>query len=434
MALPVDCCTDDQVATGLYRQFAAIGELPAAQQPDWPDLNRLNEVVAQLRCAPPIAPAEETHRLRVLLADVADGARFLLQGGECAETFANNTDHYLRAMADTLRGMRVVISYGAELPVVTVARMAGQYAKPRSKPTDDSGLPVYRGDMVNSPIPDAALRRPDPSRMLRAYEHSSITINRLRDSGDRDGMFTSHEALVLDYERALIRQDGPDRAWPQLISTSAHLLWVGERTRQPDGAHIALASLIANPVGLKIGPNATPAEVLGYVRRLNPFESPGKLTVICRMGADRIRSVLPAIVDAVESAGHRVIWMCDPMHGNTFVSRNGYKTRRFDDILAEVHAFFEVHAAQGSHPGGLHVEMTGEDVAECVGGLAGVRETDFPQGYSSACDPRLNAQQATELAVHVASLLAARSHGPLRVVQGDLVSSHDHRQGSSTLR
>ncbi|MFC3452584.1 3-deoxy-7-phosphoheptulonate synthase [Amycolatopsis speibonae] len=432
MVLPMGHRPDDRVMADLYRRLAAAVGQPAAQQPDWADRRLLDQVVAQLRSAPPIAAVEETDRLRTLLAEVAGGTRFLLQGGDCAETFASNTEQYAFAMADTLKEMREAVFRGAASPVVTVGRMAGQYAKPRSKPVDDSGLPAYRGDMVNSATPDPALRRPDPARLRRAYEQSAITIGRLRkyaavgegSEGESDNdIFTSHEALVLDYERALTRLDHSDPQRPRLISTSAHLLWVGERTRQPDGAHIGFASLIANPIGLKIGPNAKPADVLGYVRRLNPYDLPGKLTVICRMGSGMVRSTLPAIVDEVESAGRQVVWACDPMHGNTFVSTNGYKTRHFDDILDEVRGFFEVHAAQGSHPGGLHVEMTGEDVAECIGGLADIRERDFPHGYLTACDPRLNAQQATELAVYAADLLADRSNRSLCATRGAGVRS-----------
>ncbi|WP_210583630.1 3-deoxy-7-phosphoheptulonate synthase [Streptomyces sp. GESEQ-35] len=382
---------------------------PAAQQPDWPDPDRAKDVVALLRCAEPIVRPAETARLSEELAAVARGEAFLLQGGDCAESFAENTEAHRLANLRTLARMADVLTDRTRLPVVTVARMAGQYAKPRSRAVDASGLPAYRGDMVNSAEPTRAARTPDPGRMLRAHAGAVDAMALIRRLG-RDGLSTgdahvSHEALLLDYEQSSLWVDdsGPE---PRLSSGLGHFLWIGERTRQLDGAHIAFAELLANPIGLKIGPGTTPEQAVEYVRRLDPHTEPGRLTLISRMGHTRVRDVLPPIVEKVSASGHQVIWQCDPMHGNTYTSANGYKTRQLSVIADEIAGFFEVHRRLGTHPGGIHVEVTGDPVTECVGGTAGVTETDLPARYRTACDPRLNADQAQELAYAVAELAA----------------------------
>jgi 3-deoxy-7-phosphoheptulonate synthase len=352
--------------------------------------------------------------------------------------------------------MAIVLTYGASLPVVKIGRIAGQYAKPRSAPTDALGLPSYRGDIVNSLAADPIARIPDPSRMVRAYANAGAAMNLVRaltatgmaDLGqvhdwnkdfvrrspagarfeaiaseieravrfmDACGVddhnlhsvefYASHEALLVDYERAMLRLDTRDERDPKLYDVSAHFLWVGERTRQLDGAHIALAEMIANPIGLKIGPSTTPEMAVEYVERLDPHNVPGRLTLISRMGNGKVRDVLPGIVQKVESSGHKVIWQCDPMHGNTHESTTGYKTRHFDRIVDEVQGFFEVHGALGSHPGGIHVEVTGEDVTECLGGAQEISDADLAGRYETACDPRLNTQQSLELAFLVAEML-----------------------------
>jgi 3-deoxy-7-phosphoheptulonate synthase len=427
---------------------------PARQQPDWPDPTRLPAVHEVLTKVPPIAVHFEVDRLQDLLAMVARGEAFLLQGGDCAETFASNTEAHIGANLRTLLQMALVLTYGASLPVVKVARIAGQYAKPRSLDTDATGLPVYRGDMVNSKAATPEARTADPERMIRAYANSSSAMNLVR-SLTRSGLadlhrahdwnkdfvrrspagrryealaaeidralrfvtaagvndtalagtevFASHEALLLDYERALLRVHG-DGEEARLYALSGHFPWIGERTRQLGGAHIALAELLANPVAVKIGPATTPAEALAYVRRLDPDRRPGRVTLVSRMGNHRVREVLPAIVERVEASGHRVVWQCDPMHGNT-QSANGYKTRHFDRIVDEVRGFFEVHRRLGTHPGGVHLEFSGEDITECLGGAQNISDLDLPVRYETACDPRLNTQQSLELAFLVAEML-----------------------------
>ncbi|SHN29444.1 3-deoxy-7-phosphoheptulonate synthase [Actinacidiphila paucisporea] len=376
---------------------------PAAQQPQWPDPSRVRAVRRTLRALPaPVAP-EGVDRLRERLAEVALGRALLLQGGDCAETFAGNTPAHIRANLRTLLHTATLLEVGSGLPVVPVGRMAGQYAKPRSSPTDAAGLPAYRGDIVNSTSPTAAARTPDPDRMLRARADAVATLDVMAAvAADADTeLFASHEALLLDYEVPLVRQavDGTR------YGLSGHFLWIGERTRRLDGAHIELARGLANPVGVKVGPATTPAEVLGYADALDPHRTPGRLTLISRMGADRVAEALPPLVEAVAAAGHPVIWLCDPMHGNTRLSATGYKTRHLDTILAETRGFLDVHAALGSHAGGLHLEFTGDDVTECLGGSQGLRDEDLPARYSTACDPRLNARQSLDLASAVAQIL-----------------------------
>ncbi|MFH9575419.1 3-deoxy-7-phosphoheptulonate synthase [Streptomyces sp. NPDC017454] len=407
--------TDDRAgaASQVGRRLAgrladALGR-PAAQQPHWPDPVHAGRVRALLSRAEPIVTPAETARLRDELAAVARGEAFLLQGGDCAESFAENTPAHQRANLRTLAEMADVLTHRTGLPVVKVARMAGQYAKPRSRAVDDQGLPAYRGDMVNSAEPTRAARTPDPGRMLRAHAEATGAMALVRRLG-RDGtpggdVYVSHEALLLDYERCSLRADtsGPE---PRLASGLGHFLWIGERTRRPDGAHIAFAELLSNPIGLKIGPGTTPEEAAAYVRRLDPHAEPGRLTLISRMGHTRVRDVLPPIVEKVTAGGHQVIWQCDPMHGNTYTSAGGHKTRRWDAIADEITGFFDVHRALGTHPGGIHLELTGDHVTECVGGTGGPTETDLSERYRTACDPRLNGDQARELA-HVVAALAA---------------------------
>ncbi len=394
----------------LAERLASALRRPAAQQPVWPDPRRARAAVAALSRAEPIVAPQETARLARQLAAVARGEQFLLQGGDCAETFAADTEAHQRGNLRTLARMATVLVRRAGLPVVKVARMAGQYAKPRSQAVDAMGLPVYRGDMVNSVESTAAARTPDPDRMLRAHARAVDTMKLVREFC-RDGaagseIHVSHEALLLDYERSQLWVDtsGPE---PRLSSGLGHFLWIGERTRQLDGAHLAFAELLSNPIGVKIGPGTTPEQAVEYVRRLDPHGEPGRVTLVSRMGHTRVRDVLPPIVEKVTASGSHVIWQCDPMHGNTYVSGNGYKTRHLRQIVDEITGFFEVHQKLGTHPGGIHVEVTGDDVTECVGGAPAVREKDLPARYETACDPRLNAQQAMGLAFSVAEMVAA---------------------------
>jgi 3-deoxy-7-phosphoheptulonate synthase len=429
--------------------------LPAAQQPVWPDPAALAEVTRTLSTVPPIVAPYEVLALRERLGEVAAGRAFLLQGGDCAETFDDNTEPHLRATTRTLLQMAVVLTYGASVPVVKVGRLAGQYAKPRSSDLDALGLPSYRGDMVNSIEPVLEARIPDPQRMVRAYANAAAAMNMLRAYGrggladlhavhdwnndfvsnspageryeaiareiDRalafmqacgiddanlrsTDLYCSHEALILDYERALTRRN-VDTEDGLAFDLSAHMVWVGERTRQMDGAHLDFVSRIANPIGVKLGPGTTPEVAAELVERLDPDRVPGRLTLISRMGNGKVRDVLPAIVEKVTATGHLVVWECDPMHGNTHESPTGYKTRHFDRIVDEVLGFFEVHRALGTHPGGIHVELTGEDVTECLGGAQAISDADLHGRYETACDPRLNTQQSLELAFLIAEML-----------------------------
>lgn len=389
---------------------------PAAQQPHWPDQDLVRQVRAVLENVAPLAVPEEVDGLRARLAEVARGHAFVLHGGDCAETFADTTEPHIRGNIRALSRMAAVLTRAAGMPIVTVGRVAGQYAKPRTSAVDSSGLPSYRGDMVNSIEASLAARIPDPNRMLRGYANASAGMNVVRSTTTTAECYTSHEALLLDYETAMLRVDGGDVSRPaQLYDLSAHFLWIGERTRHLDGAHIAFAELIANPIGLKIGPSTTPEEAAEYVQRLDPDATPGRLTLISRMGNTTIRDVLPPIVEKVIASGRHVIWQCDPMHGNTIKSAAGYKTRHFDQIVDEVRGFFEVHHALGTHPGGLHVEITGEAVTECLGGAQEIRDADLPGRYETACDPRLNASQSLELAFAVAEMFhhpPAAAHTP----------------------
>jgi 3-deoxy-7-phosphoheptulonate synthase len=428
----------------------ALGR-PAAQQPKWPDPEYVVRVRSLLESVPPIAVPAEVDRLQGHLGEVARGEAFLLQGGDCAETFIDNTEPHLRGTIRTLLQMAVVLTYGTAMPVVKVGRIAGQYAKPRSSDLDASGLPSYRGDMVNALEPTAAGRRPDPGRLIRAYANAAAAMNLTRaitgagladlhrlhewnmdfvrrsSAGERyervageierslqfmsacgvdDSslrtveMFASHEMLVLDYERALLRLDEG-----RLFLLSTHQLWIGDRTRQLDGAHVALAALVENPVGVKIGPTMTPDKAVELVERLDPKRIDGRVTLVSRMGNERVRDHLPPIIEAVMRSGHRVVWQCDPMHGNTEESASGHKTRHFDRIMDEVEGFFEVHRRLGTHPGGIHIEHTGEDVTECMGGAQMISDGDLGSRYETACDPRLNTQQSLELAFLVVEML-----------------------------
>lgn len=427
--------------------------LPAAQQPTWPDAAELARVTSEIAGLPPLVFAGECDLLTERLAAVTRGEAIVLQGGDCAETFEGATADSVRAKIQTLLQMAVVLTYGASVPVVKIARMAGQYGKPRSTPTETRNgveLPAYRGDAVNSLDFTARARTPDPARLLRAYHCSAVTLNlcrafttggyadlrqahawnqdfvadspagqryeRLVSEIDRAlgfmracgadpaelrtvELYSSHEALLLDYEDALTRIDSRTG---RPYDTSAHFLWIGERTRQIDGAHVAFATAVMNPVGVKVGPDTKPEDLLSLAGLLNPGRVPGRLTLITRMGAGRIRQALPPLVAAVEAAKTPVAWVCDPMHANTFETASGYKTRNFDAVLDELHGFFEVHDALGTHPGGIHIEFTGDNVTECVGGSHQIADDDLHQRYETACDPRLNRSQSLDLAFTVA--------------------------------
>lgn len=430
-------------------------DLPAAQQPDWPDSTRVRDVADQLSKLPPLVFAGECDQLKAHLGAVARGEAFVLQGGDCAETFSGATADDVRNKLKTLLQMAVVLTYAGSVPVVKIGRMAGQFAKPRSKPVevrDGVELPAYRGDMVNGFDFTPEARVPNPERLLRAYHAAAVTLNLTRaftqggyadlrqvhawnhdfvaespagqryerlageidralafmhacgadpEEFHRVEVYSSHEALLLDYERALTRIDSRS-GLP--YDVSAHFLWIGERTRQLDGAHVDFMRHIRNPIGVKLGPTTTAEDALALIDLLDPDREPGRLTFVTRMGAERIRDHLPALVEKVTASGAQVAWICDPMHGNTFEAESGYKTRRFDDVMDEVAGFFEVHRALGTHPGGVHIEFTGDDVTECVGGGHDIVEDDLHQRYETACDPRLNRGQALDLAFMVAEM------------------------------
>jgi 3-deoxy-7-phosphoheptulonate synthase len=436
---------------------------PAAQQPDWPDPARLGEVIAELAEQPPLVFAGECDQLRKRLAAVARGEAFVLHGGDCAEMFSASTPDGVRSKLETLLQMALVLTYAASVPVVKIGRMAGQFAKPRSSPVESRNgieLPAYRGDAVNRVDFDPEARRPDPARLLRAYHCAAVTLNLCRafasggyadlhqahawnqdfvaespagrryerlageidralafmnacgvDPEELHGVefYSSHEALLLEYEQALTRID---RRTGLPYDTSAHLVWIGERTRQLDGAHVEFCRRISNPIGVKLGPNVNPDDPVALIERLDPEREPGRLMFITRMGADRIRDVLPPVIEAVAARGATVAWVCDPMHGNTYETAAGHKTRRLDHILDEVAGFFEVHQALGTHPGGVHVEFTADDVTECIGGGHEIAEDDLHHRYETACDPRLNRRQALDLAFAVAEMYGA--HGARR--------------------
>jgi 3-deoxy-7-phosphoheptulonate synthase len=429
---------------------------PAAQQPTWPDASALRAAVDTLATYPPLVFAGECDVLKTRMAAAARGEAFVLQGGDCAETFENATADNIKNRVKTILQMAAVLTYGASVPVVKVGRMAGQYAKPRSSDTetrDGVTLPAYRGDMVNDYAFTPEARTPDPQRLVRGYHASSATLNLVRAftqggfadlryvhdwnkgfvanaanaryekiardidkamkfmaacGADFEAMkttefFAAHEALLLDYERPMVRVDSRTGA---LYDTSAHFIWVGERTRDLDGAHIDFVSRVRNPVGVKVSAGADIDDVLRMIDLIDPAREPGRLSFITRMGAGRIREALPPIVEKVTASGAQVTWICDPMHGNTFSSASGYKTRDFDDVVEEVHGFFDVHQGLGTVPGGIHVELTGNDVTECIGGSEKILDADLANNYESVCDPRLNHQQSLELAFLVAEMLS----------------------------
>jgi 3-deoxy-7-phosphoheptulonate synthase len=434
---------------------------PRVQMPDYPDQARVDEVSTRLASYPPLVFAGEARRLKALLAKVGRGEAFLLQGGDCAESFAEFSADNIRDTFKVILQMAMVLTYGAKVPVVKVGRMAGQFAKPRSAATETIHgveLASYKGDIINGFDFTSEARTPDPDRMLQAYLQSAATLNLLRafatggyadvhkvhawtlgftaspeaekyrelanrisDTldfmeaiGIRDEashslqtveFFTSHEALLLDYEEPLTRVDSTTGQW---LAGSGHMIWIGDRTRQPDGAHVEYARGVQNPIGLKCGPSMTTGHLKALIAKLNPRNEAGRLTLIARFGAGQVAEHLPRLIRAVQEEGANVAWVCDPMHGNTIKSSSGYKTRPFESVLREVREFFAVHNGEGTIPGGVHFEMTGKDVTECTGGVRAVTDEDLSDRYHTACDPRLNASQALELAFLVAEELSAR--------------------------
>jgi len=432
---------------------------PAAQQPAWPDEAELDAALKQIASYPPLVFAGEARTLQSHLAQVASGNAFLLQAGDCAESFDEFTAVNIREKLRVILQMAVMLTYSMGVPVVKVGRMAGQYAKPRSNATEMIGtteLPVFRGHMVNDPAPHDAARRPDPQRLVQAYHQAASTLNLLRaftkggfadlnrvhawnqefvstsSAGQRYeqvaseieralafmracgidtettsalhqvDVYTSHEALILGYEESLTRQDSLTGEW---YDCSAHMLWIGERTRQLDGAHVEFLRGVGNPIGCKVGRSATVDEVLEICEAINPARIPGRLTLISRMGAEHVEDALRPLLRGVRDAGHTVVWACDPMHGNTFTAPNGRKTRHFEDIVAEITGFVAAHRAESTWPGGIHIELTGENVTECLGGAED--NADLDTRYETVCDPRLNARQALDLAFRVVELTRA---------------------------
>jgi 3-deoxy-7-phosphoheptulonate synthase len=441
---------------------------PVLQMPEYPDAKALADVEAQLATFPPLVFAGEARNLKKALARVAAGEAFLLQGGDCAESFAEHGANNIRDFFRVLLQMAVVLTYAGAVPVVKVGRIAGQFAKPRSSPTEKVNgveLPSYRGDIVNDIAFTAQARSPDPQRQLMAYRQSAATLNLLRafatggfanlgsvhqwmlgflkdspqsrrykELADRisdalnfmracgldleshpelrsTDFYTSHEALLLGYEQAFTRIDSTTGDW---YATSGHMIWIGDRTRQLDHGHVEYFRGIKNPIGLKCGPSLKPEELIKLIDVLNPDNEPGRLTLINRFGAEKIGEHLPQLIRAVKREGRAVVWSCDPMHGNTITSTSGYKTRPFDRILSEVKSFFQVHAAEGSHAGGVHLEMTGQDVTECIGGARAITEEDLNDRYHTACDPRLNAEQSIDMAFLIAELLKQERAGKVK--------------------
>ncbi len=438
---------------GSWRRYAA------AQQPEWPDEGEVQRVLDTLAGLPPLVFAGEVRTLKRSLASVARGEAFLLQAGDCAEAFDDFSAEAIRDKLKIILQMAVILTYAGGLPVVKVGRIAGQFAKPRSAQRERIGereLPVFRGHAVNDPSFDESSRRPDPHRLLRAYQQAAATLNLIRaftkggfadlreihswnqafvasssegrryealakeidralrfmqacgvDLGGGSSihevdLYTSHEALLLGFEEALTRKESES---DETYCCSAHMLWIGERTRQLDGAHVEFLSGIANPVACKLGPTATVDDVMGLCERLDPNREPGRLTFIARMGAGRVEEVLPPLLRAVSDAGRQVVWACDPMHGNTFLTAAGRKTRRFDDIVAEMKGFFAAHEQEGTIPGGIHVEFTHQAVTECLGGAEEILDADLGAGYRALCDPRLNARQSLDLAFDLSGML-----------------------------
>ncbi len=432
--------------------------LPVKQQPQWPDADAVESASAHIATLPPLVFAGEVDIMRKRLAAAAEGHAFLLQGGDCAETYAGATADQIRNRVKTVLQMAVVLTYGASMPVVKMGRMAGQFAKPRSSDTETRGdvtLPAYRGDIVNGFDFTAESRTPNPDRLVQGYHTAASTLNLIRaftqggfadlrqvhswnqgfaanpanqryekmakeidrairfmaacgadfDEMKRVEFYTGHEGLLMDYERPMTRIDSRTGT---PYDTSAHFIWIGERTRDLDGAHVDFLSRVRNPIGVKLGPSTTPETMLELVEKLDPNREPGRLTFITRMGADKIRDALPPLLEAVKGSDANPLWVTDPMHGNGITTPNGYKTRRFDDVVDEVKGFFEAHRAVGTHPGGIHVELTGDDVTECLGGSEHIDEANLATRYESLCDPRLNHMQSLELAFLVAEELSAR--------------------------
>ena len=433
--------------------------LTAAQQPDWENSKGYTKVVSELSSYPPLVFAGEVRALKQQLGDAAQGNGFLIQGGDCAETFDDFRADSIRDKLKILLQMSVVLTYGASCNVVKLGRIAGQFAKPRSTNTetrDGIELPSYRGDAVNDINFNEESRKQNPKRLLRTYNQSAATLNLLRaftTGGFADlnkvhmwnqefiaqspqgkkyekiansiddaltfmkavgitsdntsalklaEFFTSHEALLLGYEHALTRQDSLTEKW---YNCSAHFLWIGDRTRQPNGAHVEFLSGVDNPIGIKVGPTINKEELISLCEKLNPENEWGRLTLISRMGADTVRSKLPPLIKAIKESGQKVLWVCDPMHGNTYKTTNGYKTRHFDTILEELEHFFAIHCAEKTIPGGVHFELTGDNVTECLGGAQKISDSDLKSRYETACDPRLNNEQSLELAFLVTDLL-----------------------------
>ncbi|MSP03793.1 MAG: 3-deoxy-7-phosphoheptulonate synthase class II [Acetobacteraceae bacterium] len=436
-------------------------DTPIRQVPTYPDLTKLAEMEARLHRYPPLVFAGEARRLKAALAQAAEGKAFVLQGGDCAESFSDFTANIIRDSFRVLLQMAVTLTFGAAMPVVKLGRMAGQFAKPRSSDSetiDGVTLPSYRGDIINGPEFTEAARIPDPSRMEFAYFQSAGTLNLLRafasggyadlhevhrwnldfvgrsplaeryqdlahridetlsfmaacgiTSETRDmretDFYVSHEALLLPYEQALTRVDSTTGDY---YACSAHFLWIGDRTRQPDGAHVEFLRGVKNPLGMKIGPTTETDDLLRILDTLNPHNEPGRITLISRMGADKVREKLSPLVRAVQKAGRKVVWLSDPMHGNTITAANKMKTRNFDAIINEVRGFFDIHSAEGSWAGGVHVEMTGQNVTECIGGAQLLTEANLTERYETFCDPRLNAEQSLELSFLIAEELKRR--------------------------
>ena len=439
---------------------------PALQMPEYPDEAALNAAEAQLSAYPPLVFAGECRSLRARLGEVARGEAFLLQGGDCAESFAEFSGDSIRDTFRVLLQMAVVLTFAAKKPVVKVGRMAGQFAKPRSANTETVEgveLPSYRGDIINELDFTPEARIPDPSKMLQAYTQSAATLNLLRayaqggfadlhrvaswnlgfakespsaerymrlaeqisaslDFIDACGVnaantqrmkgvdfYTSHEALLLPYEQALTRTD---HSTGDVVAGSGHMIWIGDRTRQPEGAHVEFCRGVSNPIGLKCGPSISDDDLIRLIDILNPGNDAGRLTLIARFGAGKVEEHLPRLIKAVEKEGKNVVWSCDPMHGNTIKAESGYKTRPFDKVLQEVREFFDIHEAMGTYGGGVHFEMTGKDVTECLGGMHGLASADLSSRYHTACDPRLNASQALELAFLLAEELEKLAPAP----------------------
>jgi 3-deoxy-7-phosphoheptulonate synthase len=444
---------DPSVIAGLdYWRTLKVG-----QQPDWRDSDAVAAASAEIATLPPLVFAGEVDILRERLAKAARGEAFLLQGGDCAETFAGATAEAIRNRVKTILQMAVVLTYGASMPIVKMGRMAGQFAKPRSSDTETRGdvtLPAYRGDIVNGYDFTPESREPDPRRLVQGYHTSASTLNLIRaftqggfadlrqvhswnrgfasnpanhryeklaseidkairfmeaagadfDELKRVEFYASHEGLLMDYERPMTRIDSRNGT---PVNTSAHFLWIGERTRALDGAHVDYFSRIRNPIGVKLGPTTTPDDMARLIDKLDPDREPGRLTFVARMGASKVRDALPPLLEAIKGMDANPLWVSDPMHGNGLTTPTGYKTRRFDDIVDEVKGFFEAHRAAGTHPGGIHIELTGDDVTECLGGSEQIDEADLATRYESLCDPRLNHMQSLELAFLVAEELGA---------------------------